>query len=181
MSDLSRENGGREAGVLTLVNGVERLMTAMAIVGIVMLAGAIALVVVDIVRRRLFGGSVIGVIDITQLCVMAAAFWSIPFAFSRKAHVAVDFLATDKAPALRMFVAIVSALLSFGLLGLILWLAWGRAMDTLGNGDISQDLGIPMIWYWSVLLSGLAAALLAVAAAFLREMIEANASKGSER
>lgn len=124
MSDISKEFGGRETGLAALVNGVERLMAWMAIAGIVMLAGAIALVVVDIVRRRLFGGSVIGVIDITQLCVMAAAFWSIPYAFSKKAHVAVDFLATDKAPRLRMFVALVSALLSLGLLGLILWLAW---------------------------------------------------------
>lgn len=60
MSDLSKETGGREASVLALVNGVERLMAAMAIVGIVMLAGAIVLVVVDIVRRRMLGGSVIG-------------------------------------------------------------------------------------------------------------------------
>ncbi|WP_379068103.1 TRAP transporter small permease [Mesorhizobium sp. UC22_110] len=180
MSDLSRETGGREAGVLALVNGIERLMAAMAIVGIVMLAGAIALVVIDIVRRRLFGGSVIGVIDITQLCVMAAAFWSIPYAFSKKAHVAVDFLATDKSPGLRIFVAIVSTLLSIGLLGLILSLAWVRAMDTWNNGDISQDLGIPMIWYWGFLLSGLVAALVAVAAVFLREMIEVHTSKGGE-
>ncbi|WP_054309755.1 TRAP transporter small permease subunit [Mesorhizobium sp. 1M-11] len=180
MSDLSKEIGGRAAAAITLINGIERLMAAMAIFGIVMLAGAIALVVVDIVRRRLLGGSVIGVIDITQLCVMAAAFWSIPYAFSKKSHVAVDFLAMDNAPRLRMFLAIVSALLSLGLLGLILWLAWARAMDTWSSGDISQDLGIPMIWYWGFLLSGLAAALVAVAAAFLREMIEANASKGSE-
>jgi TRAP-type C4-dicarboxylate transport system permease small subunit len=180
VSDLSKEPGGREAGVLALVNGVERLMAAMAIVGIVMLAGAIVLVVVDIVRRRMLGGSVIGVIDITQLCVMAAAFWSIPYAFSRKAHVAVDFLATDDAPRLRIFVAIVSTLLGLGLLGLILWLASGRAMDTWRSGDISQDLGIPMIWYWGFLLSGLAAGLLAIAAAFLREIIEAIASMGGE-
>lgn len=57
---------------------VEKLTLAMAVTGIAMLSGAIVLVVVDIIWRRIIGGSVIGVIDITQLCVMAAAFWSIP-------------------------------------------------------------------------------------------------------
>lgn len=160
--------GGRNSGAALIL--IENLTAAMAITGVGMLAVAIGLVVVDIIWRRLMGGAVVGVIDLSQLCVMAAAFWSIPYAFTRQAHVAVDFLPTDHAPGLRIVVALLAVVLGVGLLGLLLGLGFGRAMDAWRNQDISEDLGIPMVSYWFFLISGLAMAIVAAIAACWREV-----------
>lgn len=39
--------------------------------------------------------------------------------------------------------------------GFLGWLSLGRALEVWGYGDVSQDLAIPMIWFWSALLLGL--------------------------
>jgi TRAP-type C4-dicarboxylate transport system permease small subunit len=166
--------GGRERHAALVL--IESLTAAMAITGVGMLGLAIGLVVVDIVWRRLMGGAVVGVIDLSQLCVMAAAFWSIPYAFTKQAHVAVDFLPTDHAPRLRIAVALLAVVLGVGLLGLLLGLGFGRAMDAWRSKDISEDLGIPMVSYWFFLISGLAVAIVATVAAGWREMQAARVS-----
>lgn len=167
------QGGGHHSAALTFI---ESLAAAMAITGVGMLAVAIGLVVVDIIWRRLMGGAVIGVIDLSQLCVMAAAFWSIPYAFTKQAHVAVDFLPTDHSPRLRIAVALLAVVLGVGLLGLLLGLGFGRAMDAWRSGDISEDLGIPMVSYWFFLISGLAMAIIAAIAACWREVRAARVS-----
>lgn len=167
------QDGDHHSAALTFV---ESLTAAMAITGVGMLAVAIGLVVVDIIWRRLMGGAVVGVIDLSQLCVMAAAFWSIPYAFTKQAHVAVDFLPTDHSPRLRIAVALLAVILSVGLLGLLLGLGFGRAMDAWRNQDISEDIGMPMISYWLFLISGLAMAIVAAMAACWREVRAARVS-----
>lgn len=93
-----------------------------------------------------------------------------------KAHVAVDFLPFDTSPGLRLMAATISGVLSVALIAMILWLAYGRAMAAWSNGDISQDIGVPMIWYWAFMLSGLVVAVLAAATSFGREATEALAA-----
>lgn len=171
--ESAAQDGRKHDAVLRLI---ESSTTAMAITGVGMLAVAIGLVVVDIVWRRLMGGAVVGVIDLSQLCVMAAAFWSIPYAFTKQAHVAVDFLPTDNAPRLRIAVAWLALVLSLGLLGLLLGLGFERATDAWRSRDISEDLGIPMVSYWFFLISGLAMAIIAAIAACWREVRAARVS-----
>ena len=48
------------------------------------------------------------------------------------------------------------------LLAAILWNSIGQALIQLRQGDKSQTLGIPMIWYWAPLVAGTALSLLAV-------------------
>jgi len=133
---------------------VERLCHAAAVFGITCLIGVIGIVVTDIVLRRSLGYTVVGTVDLTQLCVMAAAFWSIPYAFMRNAHVKVD-LVTEKLP--RRVCALLdglAALTGLILLLLLLWMSWDQALLRWEYGDRSQDIGIPMILYWLFLLTG---------------------------
>lgn len=164
------------AGHSPALSWIERTTAVMAIAGVAMLAGAIGLVVIDIVWRRAIGGAVVGIIDLSQLCVMAAAFWSIPYAFSQQAHVAVDFLPVENRPRLRILVALLATVLSVALLGLLLVLGFNRANDAWVSRDVSEDLGIPMVFYWAFLISGLAIAIPAALAACWRDMRAANAS-----
>nr|WP_281413114.1 TRAP transporter small permease [Marivibrio halodurans] len=132
------------------------------------------IVVVDVVWRRIGGQALIGAVDLTQLCVMAAAFLSIPYAFVRRSHVVVDLLAGRLSADGRRLLDLLGAVLSTALLGLILYLGWGRAMEQLRYGDVSQDLAIPMIWYWGFLLTGAGLSVLAAFAFFLRRLVGAD-------
>lgn len=140
---------------------IDRLCDAAAVAGIVCLIGAIAIVMIDIVLRRIFDLTVIGTVDLTQLCVMAAAFWSIPYGFLRDAHVRVELL-TDRLPTRwQALLDAIAALVGCALIALLLGLSWGQALLRVEYGDRSLDLGIPMILYWGFLLSGCALACLA--------------------
>jgi TRAP-type C4-dicarboxylate transport system permease small subunit len=126
----------------------------LAYAGTALLCGAMLVQIADIATRRTLGFSILGVIDLTQLGVMGCVFLSMPLAFLRGTHVAVEFL-TDllPAPALR------AVKLGGGLLGaaFMLALAWYgllQARIALAQGDKSVTLGIPMILYWAPLLVG---------------------------
>lgn len=165
--------GARLPGALVRVlDAIERTTAVFAFIGVSLLVIAVGLVVTDIVWRRLLGGAVIGVIDLTQLCVMAAAFWSIPYAFSKRAHVTVDLLSARLGRGTRLWLDVLGGVLSLALMVLILYLGWQRAFEQWQYGDVSQDLGIPLLWYWAFLLSGAALAGIAAAAAFVRDAID---------
>ncbi|MDZ7748534.1 MAG: TRAP transporter small permease subunit [Halofilum sp. (in: g-proteobacteria)] len=104
-----------------------------------------------------------GMVDITQLCVMAMAFWAIPFAFVREGHVKITF-ATEWMPArARSAIDAVAALAGAALVVLIGRYGYEQALTALAYGDSSQTIGIPMIWYWAVRWPASAAATLVVA------------------
>lgn len=69
-------------GLARLDAGLVRATGWLAMAGICALVAAIAVVVGDIVWRRIGGGSFIGSVDLTQLSVMIAVSWSIPYAFA---------------------------------------------------------------------------------------------------
>lgn len=157
-----------------LASAVEALTRLCAYVGIGALAIAILIVVVDVIWRRIGDQALIGAVDLTQLCVMAAAFLSIPHAFVRRSHVVVDLLAGGLSDRGRRLLDLLGAVLSMAVLGLILYLGWGRAMEQLRYGDVSQDLAIPMIWYWGFALAGAGLSVLAAFAFFLRRLMEGD-------
>lgn len=177
---MAAGDSGAAARIDRAARAVEGITRLAAYVGIGALLVAIGLVVVDVVWRRIGDQSLIGAVDLTQLCVMAAAFLSIPHAFSRGAHVVVDLFAAVFPAWLARCLDAAAAALSFALLALILYLSWGRAMEQMRYGDVSQDLAIPMIWYWGFVLVGCALSLLATLVAFLRHATGGEAPRDAE-
>ncbi len=133
-----------------------KLTTAMAILGVLCLVLAVMVVVGDIIWRRIGGGSFIGAIDLTQFSVMAAVSWSIPFAFSMGGHVSVDLLTQSFSGAALRWLDCLSSCVGALLTGFLAWLSSKRALEIWSYGDVSQDLAIPMIWFWAFLVTGLA-------------------------
>lgn len=134
---------------------LERITMFGALLGVTVLTIAIMVVVGDIIWRRIGGGSFIGAVDLTQLSVVVAASLSIPYTFSRGAHVKVDLLGHVLSKRMQVFLDVCAALFGAVLLSFLLWLTWGRAMEIWTYGDVSQDLAIPMIFYWAALIAGL--------------------------
>ncbi|MGH1539517.1 MAG: TRAP transporter small permease [Arenicella sp.] len=125
-----------------------------AIAGVGALVIAILMVIVDIIWRRIFSEVFLGTVDITQLCVMVAAFWSIPYAFSEGAHVSVDLLSGSLPKRMLKVFEILASLIGLLVMTVILFLSCIRAMEQYSYGDSSLNLAIPMIFYWFFLLSG---------------------------
>lgn len=146
----------------------DRLMQAVALAGMAVLSVAIAVVIADIVMRNTVDRAVLGTVDITQLCVMACAFWAIPFAFTRGGHVRLEVGAHKMPPRMRHGLDAAAAVLGAVFVALIGVYGWDSAQLALTYGDMSQTIGIPMIWYWATLLSGCALSVLATLAVALR-------------
>jgi len=127
----------------------------LAVVGMCALVVAIAVVIGDIVWRRIGGGSFIGSVDLTQFSVMIAVSLAIPYAFSTSGHVTVDLLSRAVGPIANRILDVIANLTGAVITGFLCWLSTGRALEIWSYGDVSQDLALPMIWAWSALVFGL--------------------------
>jgi TRAP-type C4-dicarboxylate transport system permease small subunit len=152
---------------------VEKLAGTVALAGVVMLAGAMSITVADILLRRIFDFAMIGTVDMVQLCIMATAFLSIPYAFVSGSHVGIE-AATDLLPERALaLVKAAAALASLGFMAAIGWFGLQQAMLQHGYGDVSQTIAIPMLYYWLPLLAGAALSVLATTVLSIRFLIQA--------
>lgn len=127
--------------------------------------------VLDIVLRKAGLFSWPGTIDVVQLCIMTAAFLSIPFAFITDGHVSVEILSERLGPRGQAVLRVLAAALGLVFMVAIAYYGLGAAMDQVSYGDRSQTIGIPIIWYWLPLLTGAALSVLATLLIFLRALL----------
>lgn len=138
------------------------------------LMAAMIVTIIDVVLRWISRGvgmltgealslAVLGVVDIVQLLILAAAYMAIPYTFSIGSHVAVDILVQRMPPKMRGLLATFAAVLSAGLMGLILIYCTEQAILQHGYGDRSLTVGIPIVWYWLPILLGSALSCFATA------------------
>jgi TRAP-type C4-dicarboxylate transport system permease small subunit len=142
----------------------ERITRLLSLVGTAALVVGVLLTITDIALRSVSTLTVLGIVDIMQLCVMIGAMLAIPQAVMTDQHVAIDVF-TDLMPvrvqlALRLF----AALLGLLFLAAVTWFSYRQAMTEFAGGDRSQTIGIPMIWYWTPFLAGMGLSTLAYAA-----------------
>ncbi len=156
--------------IQTLLRLSDRTTRAVALTGMGLLSVAIAVTVADILLRATVNAAILGMVDLTQLSVMAAAFWAIPFAFARAGHVSVEVAEDRLPPRLRHALDAVGALLGALFMGLIAWYGWDSANLAHDYGDVSQNLGLPMIAYWAFVLSGAVLSVLAVLMVAVRHL-----------
>lgn len=135
---------------------LRRLSTFAAYLAAAALSVSVLVTVADIVLRRTVNMPVTGVVDITQLAVMWAAFCSIPVAFHLDNHISVVML-TDRLPAgVRARVYAVGTLFGSALLMSASLMAAAKGYQEYLQGDRSMILGIPLIWYWMPVVVGFA-------------------------
>ena len=124
--------------------------------GVCLLILCATLNVGDIATRRLINLNMVGMVDVTQLLVMACAFLCIPYTFVREAHVDVDFVVNYLPIRLRSALMALWSLCSAGFMAVVTWFAGLAAFQALTNGDTSNTIAIPITWYWWPLLFGCA-------------------------
>jgi TRAP-type C4-dicarboxylate transport system permease small subunit len=124
--------------------------------GVCLLILCATLNVGDIASRPVASLNVVGMVDVTQLLVMACAFLCIPYTFAREAHVDVDFIVNHLHARLKSALMALWNLCAVFFMGMVTWYAGVAAMQAQANGDTSNTIAIPMTWYWWPLLFGCA-------------------------
>lgn len=161
MGDLHHEGTAMDDAPKPSLSLLARGISAFGYIGVALLLVSIVLTCADIVWRRVVGGAFVDTFDITKLCLVAVASFSIPYGFIHGNHVTVDLLSErftqrtqDLADAV---IHLVSAFVFVG----VGWLAWKALMLHYGYQDTTQNLGIPVIYYWGIFIFGIALSLIA--------------------
>ncbi len=141
-----------------MLNGTNNVLLIVtrwsAWVGMFMLLGAVLATTSDVLARKLFGYTYLGTIDIVQLLVLSAAFLAIPYTFSTRGHVAVSILADKLRGRWCHSITLLAMVLAFLLMACFSWFGLHHAQMQAEYGDVSQTIGIAMIWYWVPLIYG---------------------------
>ncbi|WP_207457387.1 TRAP transporter small permease subunit [Azospirillum sp. SYSU D00513] len=143
-----------------LVQSLRALIVGAAVLGVLAYAAAALVTVADVVGRQM-AAPIPGVVDLVQLFVLGGAWLVIPYAFLTGAHVGVDLLVESFPDAVGRGLRAVASVAAAGLLALMLVHCYEAFQQQLMFGDRSQQLGIPIIWYWVPLLAGMALSIIA--------------------
>lgn len=132
--------------------------------------GLAALVTVADVLGRRVGLPIVGVVDLVQLFVMIGAWFVIPYAFLVGAHVSIDLVVNLMPASLVTASRVLAAILAIAILALMLRQGYAAFQTQLMFGDKSQQLGIPISWYWVPLLFGLGVSVVAALITLVRAL-----------
>lgn len=128
----------------------------MAYIALGFVAAAAIVTGADVVLRHTVGSPIKGLVDLTQLAMMYAVFLSIAYGFARRAHVAVTILTEALSSKLDRILSITWWAASVALMAVLSYAAFEQARMVYSYGDVSQNIRIPMIWYWLPVVAGLA-------------------------
>ena len=125
-----------------------------ACLGMLALCGAALITVIDILLRKIAGSGIFGTIDLVQLCIVTTAFLAIPFTFDKAAHVSVTALAERFSPFWQDLSQLGAMILATILMILIGYYGFLQAEMQFEYGDLSMNIGLPMIYYWVPMIWG---------------------------
>ena len=158
----------------SLFRHFDRFGEALVFVGMVSLTVTVAVSMIDIVGRKLFSGfTVTGMDDIVPLTVMTCVCLAMPLTYLREGHVGVEFVTDKLPPRLLAALKLAVALLNFAFVLALAWFAWRQAGQQIANGDVSNTLAIPIAFFWTPLLVGLAVSVFACLLLIARFAVQA--------
>ncbi len=103
-----------------------------------------ALTFCDVIGRKFVGSSIPGVVEMSELLMLAVIFFGLPLCSLKSEHVVFDLLDKLLPKFLSLYQHQIAQVISALLLGGAAWLVWNRAQRTLDQGDITAQLLIPM-------------------------------------
>jgi TRAP-type transport system small permease protein len=127
----------------------------------------------DVIGRKFLGSSIPGVVEISELLMLALIFIGLPLCSLRGEHVIFDLLDNFLPSFVSRYQHLLANLICAALLLGGAWLVWGRASRTFDQGDITAQLQIPMApFYFGTALMLLVTALVHIFLAFQAPMVD---------
>lgn len=157
---IARRTCWNKGAVVNLRTIVDWCVDGLAWLALIFVAATATATGLDVVLRQTVGSPIRGLVDLTQLAMMYAVFMSIAYGFARRAHVAVTVLTELFSQRANSILAVSWWLSATVLLAILSYAAFDQVRLVYTYGDVSQNIRIPMVWYWLPVVAGLAAAAL---------------------
>jgi TRAP-type C4-dicarboxylate transport system permease small subunit len=119
--------------------------------------------VADVTSRALFNKPITGAYDLVQLFLVGSVFFSIPDVFMRDENIVIDFVDHLLGRRTIDLLKAIAYLLGFVFMAVLLWRMVPQALDSVRFNEVSPDLAISMGVHWSLMIFGIALALLPAA------------------
>lgn len=150
----------REGLLLMLIDVFEkmsRLSKYLSYIAGAVLVLMMLLTTADVAGRYLFNAPILGVFEVTEFMMVCLVFCSLAYTQSKKAHVAVDFLATLIPRKGQQVIDILNYLISLIILALITWKSVERGFEVMATKECSAILQIPVYPFMFLVALGSAA------------------------
>ena len=151
--------------------------TACGLMAAAFLAAMMLLTVADVTLRAAFNLPLRGVYELIELLLAATFFVALPAVFLREENIVVnsiDDMAPTWVPTLKRF----ALLLSVMVLAIMAWQGFLAARDSFEFHDVTADLGLPRVWHWVAVLSGIIGSAIAALAMALRRKDQSQEPSG---
>jgi TRAP-type C4-dicarboxylate transport system permease small subunit len=149
------------------------------LIACVFLAAMMLLTVADVTLRGLFNYPMRGVFELIELLLAATFFTALPAVFLRDENIVVNSI-DDFAPRLVPLLKRVAELIAVVVLVVMAWRGFIAAKDSFEFNDVTADLGLPRVWHWTAVLTGLVGSALAALYMALRRQPKYHASQDAD-
>jgi C4-dicarboxylate transporter DctM subunit len=141
----------RPAGLPAPARIFPTLTRLVGLAGAAQLLVMMALVVLDVLLRQLFGRPIMGAYELVQFSLLVLVYFALPESFAKHAHIRMT-LVIDRLPAgARRGCEVFSLSLSLGFLALIAWRNVAKSVLVGRAGATSLLMGIPLAPFHAVL------------------------------
>ncbi|MEM9523236.1 MAG: TRAP transporter small permease [Pseudomonadota bacterium] len=148
--------------------GVLRRLAALpAVVAAAAIVVMAAVSLVDIVGRSLFGLAVHGTYEIIRICLCASIFFGLVVATMERAHITVDVIDQLAGETGIRRLKQLARLCFLVFLAMLIYAGWRQSQDVMAFGDVTDDLRLSKLVFWSPILTGLCLAAIAAVADLL--------------
>lgn len=118
------------------------------------LVAMLLLTVADVALRQWFNIPLRGVYELIELLLAGTFFLALPAVFLRDENIVVNSI-DDLAPRAVPFLKRLAELIAVVVLIAMAWRGFIAAQDSYEFNDVTADLGLPRVWHWAAVLSGL--------------------------
>ena len=119
------------------------------------------LTVADVLLRTFFRYPIQGMLELVELGLACTVFISLPAVFLRDEHLVVDVIDHLVRPSAVRLLDLGGAIVSLAVLVTMAWQMVPLARTMHEFGDVTSDLSIPRLYYWTPVLLGVTASALA--------------------
>ncbi|MFC1883256.1 TRAP transporter small permease [Thermodesulfobacteriota bacterium] len=126
----------------SISNKLGRISALLAYVGAASLFAMTVLTTADVVGRYFFNSPITGALEVTEFMVLILIFSFLAYTQSQKTHVSVDLLVAIFPEKIKKYIKIFNHLVCLGLMSLITWMGYQRALELLEHGEASPNLGV---------------------------------------
>lgn len=153
--------------MMPFVTAVARFLTRVAAV---FLLAMVAINVIDVGLRSGLNKPIFGTYEIVEFMLAAVAFLAIPEVFLRDQHITIELIDQILPKKIINWLRAIGNFTGVVFVTLLAWHMIQPALDFIEFNEITMDLQLPLIWKAGLILTGIAAAIAAALALFLRDL-----------